>query len=454
MQPTSGWQARDRATAAARERFAAGQDTWDAAVRPEIGRSWRRCRDDYGIDPDQTRAPPADDSCERSLKANRVLTELGSVSAALAASAQARGGLLAIADGSGRVLATRGDRTARRDAGRSNLAPWSSWSERAFGSNGIGTALECADGIVIRRSEHWCAGLRQWSCAGLCLRDPATASPLAVLSISSHQDPLDDQSLAWLRKSVKGIERELHRQASRDAADLAAALAGEHQQGCKTLLALDPGGGVVAISCHGQPRSRRSNLGRAMDYPALRELVRDGVDRARSDRSWVGFAEPFIPAIGDVLPLTMRPVVRHNRVIGVVGALGESAGEHLGIARAVQPEPDQRVLAIEGNRQLVLRPEQIVVAEAERNTVWLTTDRGRVRARDRGLDKLLTALAGKGFIRVHRHFIVNARRVSEIEHGFRGQLSLIMDLAPGRAVPVARRRGASVRRALAHPGVG
>ncbi|HET9899098.1 MAG TPA: LytTR family transcriptional regulator DNA-binding domain-containing protein [Streptosporangiaceae bacterium] len=448
--------------ASARERFAAGQDCAEVVVRPEIGRSWHRCRDDYGTDPGQTRAPPADDRCEPSLKASRVLTELGSISAALAASEGIKADIVIIADGSGRVLTTHGDHAARHHAECSNLAAWSSWSERAIGTNGIGTALECSDGIVVRGDEHWCRGPQQWSCAGVAISDPVSASPLAVLAIASHLGELPDQALAWLHKSVRGIERELRRQASRDCADLAAALMAEHRQDCQALVALDAGGGVVAISCRGQARSNRSNLGRAMDFPVLRELVREGVDRARADRSWVGFAEPFIPAIGDVLPLTMRPVVQHNRVIGVLGAFGDHAGErlgheHSGLDRA-EPEPGQRVLAFKGNRQIVLRPEQIIVAEAERNTIWLTTDRGRVRARDRGLDKLLAALAGAGFIRVHRHFIVNARRVSEIEHGFRGQLSLIMDLASGRAgqagrtvptVPVSRRRGPAVRRALA-----
>jgi hypothetical protein len=49
---------------------------------------------------------------------------------------------------------------------------------------------------------------------------------------------------------------------------------------------------------------------------------------------------------------------------------------------------------------------------------------------------------------VHRHFAVNARRVREIKHGFRGQLSLVMDPGARKTVPVSRRREATVRRAL------
>jgi hypothetical protein len=108
----------------------------------------------------------------------------------------------------------------------------------------------------------------------------------------------------------------------------------------------------------------------------------------------------------------------------------------------------QRVAAVQGNRLIILHPQQIIFAEAERNTVWLTTDRGRIRARGRGLERLVSQLHDKDFVRVHRHFVVNARRIREVKHGFRGQLSLVMGPGSRKAVPVSRRRAAAVRRAL------
>src|SRR5438034_1451542 len=104
MQAASTWEARDRATAAARERFVAGSDGGDVAVRPEILLSWRRCRDEYKIDPGQSRAPSADDYCDHSLNNDRVVTELGSVGRSLLGDVQAHGGLRAIVAGAERVL--------------------------------------------------------------------------------------------------------------------------------------------------------------------------------------------------------------------------------------------------------------------------------------------------------------------------------------------------------------
>ena len=450
MQSASTWEARDRATAAARERFVAGSDGGELDVRPEILLSWRRCRDEYKIDPGQSRAPSADDYCDHSLKTDRVVTELGSVGRSLLEDVEALGGLVAITDGAARILTAWGDRQALRHGEQSNLAPWSAWSERATGTNGMGTALEFPDGILVRRCEHWCEGLQDWTCAGITIRDPITGQALAVLDVSSWGKPLPDTILPWLRTAVEGVEAELREQALRDMSDLEEALGrrGRHAPG--SMFALDAGGGVVAVNT-GEAPGGMSGLTITTDCPALRESVRKGVTRARADHSWVGYVECFIPYVGDVVPFTIRPVVKNNRVIGALGTLGESAGEQLSLeARSTESSSrlPQRVTAVQGNRLIILNPQQIIFAEAERNTVWLTTDRGRIRARERGLERLVGQLHDRGFIRVHRHFVVNARRVREIRHGFRGQLSLVVDPRSRKTVPVSRRREAAVRRAL------
>jgi hypothetical protein len=451
MQSTSNWEARDRATAAARERFVTGSDCEEVAVRPEILFSWFRCRDEYKIDPGQSRAPSADDYCDHSLKNDWVMTELGSVGRSLLEDVEALGGFVAITDGAARILTAWGDRQALRHGEQSHLAPWFAWSERATGTNGMGTALEYPKGILVRRCEHWCEDLQDWSCAGTTIRDPVTSQALAVLDVSSWGKPLPDTVLPWLRSAVEGVEAELREQALRTISDLEEAL---RRRGCHAPIpafALDAGGGVVAVNNQGEAPDRVSCLTITTDCPALREFVRQGIARARADHSWVGYVECFIPCVGDVVPFTIRPVVKNNRVIGALGTLGESAGEQLSAEdRSTEPSsgPPQRVAAFQGNRLIILHPQQIIFAEAERNTVWLTTDRGRIRARERGLERLVGHLHDRGFIRVHRHFVVNAHRVREIKHGFRGQLSLVVDPRSCKTIPVSRRREAAVRKAL------
>jgi DNA-binding LytR/AlgR family response regulator len=97
---------------------------------------------------------------------------------------------------------------------------------------------------------------------------------------------------------------------------------------------------------------------------------------------------------------------------------------------------------------VVLAPSEIRFAEADRNTVWLSTDRGRLQAAVRGLDNVDEALRAYGFCRVHRRFLVNLRRVLELERGGKGELFLITDPRVPELIPVSRRHAPEVRRLL------
>ena len=57
-------------------------------------------------------------------------------------------------------------------------------------------------------------------------------------------------------------------------------------------------------------------------------------------------------------------------------------------------------------------------------------------------------LGGRGFLRVHRRFLVNLGRVRESEHGFKGALYLATGTRSHETVPVARRHVPQVRQAL------
>ncbi|HLI41000.1 MAG TPA: LytTR family DNA-binding domain-containing protein, partial [Streptosporangiaceae bacterium] len=93
-------------------------------------------------------------------------------------------------------------------------------------------------------------------------------------------------------------------------------------------------------------------------------------------------------------------------------------------------------------------PREIRFAEADCNNVWLKTDQGVLRAATRGLDRLEQQLEGKGFLRVHRRFLVNLGRVREIEQGFKGTLLLTTDVHTHETVPVARRHVPQVHQTL------
>ncbi|MFD1238271.1 LytTR family transcriptional regulator DNA-binding domain-containing protein, partial [Pseudonocardia benzenivorans] len=71
-----------------------------------------------------------------------------------------------------------------------------------------------------------------------------------------------------------------------------------------------------------------------------------------------------------------------------------------------------------------------------------------VQAATRGMDNVERSLAPYGIRRVHRRYLVNLRRVAEIERGIRGELFLITDARAHELVPVSRRHAPDLRRML------
>ena len=183
IRPPSGEQGD---TAAAWERFAAGQEVGEG-VRPEILLSWYRCRDDFRVDPLQTRAPSAaDDWPARSLEDDVVVAELGGVAKSIESDAEAIDGLVAVTDGRGRILAAWGDRQTLQLADESNLAARCTWSEDMAGTNGMGTAIASTGPVFVKGWEHWSAGFHEWSSAGTAIprsrHEPSPRSPGRVHS--------------------------------------------------------------------------------------------------------------------------------------------------------------------------------------------------------------------------------------------------------------------------------
>lgn len=445
-----------RGSAAAWERFLSGEDVSEG-VRPEVLLSWYRCRDDYRVDPYQERAPAAADHrpAAASLEDEVVVAELGGVAKSIEPDVEAIDGLVAITDGSGRILAAWGERQAIQQAGEKNLAPWCAWSEEGAGTNGMGTALTSEEAIFIRGAEHWCAGFHDWECAGVAIRDPISRQPLGVLDVSSRHKALPDSALTWLRRAQQKIEAGLRDRAIRSFCDLLAVYREQERGVSGPLAAADTSGRLLlaneeAQRCFGM---RRPDPPRELkpDPPQLSEAVLEAVERSRRDRLWTGVAQLYVPLLGATVPVAFRPAVRNERVVGVLlSALGpEPDGEALTTqpaeARRVNPS---RLVGIRAGRMVVVSTDEVRYAEADGNAVWLDTDRGRLRASGRGIGALEERLRGSGFLRVHRHFLVNLRRVKEIVPSFRGCFWLVLDVPGHQLIPVSRRRTPEVRRHL------
>lgn len=193
----------DRQVRLAWEQFVAGADAAEG-VRPEILLSWQRSRDRYRVDPGRERAPLAADG-EAELDP-ALAAELGALAARILPDVEALGGIVAVGDPNGRLIAAWGDRAALRRSRDQNLGPWAAWTERDIGTTGVSTALEVGGVATVCGPEHWCETFHDWSCAAVAVREPATGRRVGVLDVSAWRRALPVEVTRWLRAAARRVE--------------------------------------------------------------------------------------------------------------------------------------------------------------------------------------------------------------------------------------------------------
>jgi PAS domain-containing protein len=450
---------RYKTVTAARERFLAGDDRV-RGVRPEVATSWYRCREQYRVDPSLSQAPAAsaqdEYSSDHPLEHEIVFAQLGGAAASIASEVESLGGVVAVTDGTGRILTVQGDKRTLSRARDANMAPWSCWSEWATGTNGMGTALEAPGPVLISGPEHWCRGFHEWVCAGVAVRDAVTHDPVAVLDVSTWRANLPAEAAGWLSKAVGGARAILRQRAHDGGAELAAAFTSIRAHSGQGLAAVDANGKVViadeAASLFLGVPARVPAMDPAVRWqPSLdfRQLARHAVKQAHLDHGWVGSTQIVTELSGEPCLISLRPVFLADEPIGALAFFGSAHGDPIERERpSLGLVAPPRIVAVSGESMVLLRRPEVQFAEANGNDVWLVTDEGRLQAAVRGIDKLEVELAGGEFLRVHRRFLVNLSCVRAIERGPRGELSLVMEGAARAAVPVSRRNVPTVRRAL------
>lgn len=434
-----------------RRRFASGAGSL-LGVRPEIASSWARCRDNYGVDPALAAAPPAQDAQPRCLGREVLLTELGGMAAALAPALTS--GVVTVVDAGGRLVGSWGEGRSR--AADAHLAPWYAWSERASGTNGMGTALLSHGVTAVRGPEHWCEGFHSLDCLGVPIIDPVTRVAVAAVNVSAPAGRLPADGPRTLRSVAARMHDRLAGLARERAVALADAFEREAPARGKPALLLDESGRVVVATPAAErlfdiPSGERRldpDIRVELAGARLAETVARASVAAHAEPGWSGALLLPVPGRGEPVESTLRAVMQAGHPIGFVLTVGTAEGDVV-MEQGPRHDPrSTRVVAHRHDRIVLLRPQEIRLAEADGNAVWLLTDHGRLRAADRGLTNLETALRGYGFLRVHRRHLVNIERIAEVSRGAGGGLLLFLDPPSGRPVPVSRARAPQVRERL------
>jgi len=201
----------DAAVMAAWERFLDGGGRPSDALRSLVDGSWQRCQQ-HNVDPDKRSAPPpVGESKLESLKSRH--TELLEAGAPIMACARdflaETGTVMALADTSSTILTMEGDNPTLGSAESIHLLPGVAWSERICGTNAIGTALAVGQPVQIHSAEHYCAGIKRWTCSATVIRHPLDGEILGVVDVSGLSETYNRQSLALVVTTASRIESRL-----------------------------------------------------------------------------------------------------------------------------------------------------------------------------------------------------------------------------------------------------
>ncbi len=196
---------------AAWEAFLSGDGRPLETLRSLVDASWQRCLQAQ-VDPHARRGPqPVSDQDLFLLRERQ--REMLEASAPVMACARdflsETGTLMALADTSGTILATEGDVRAIGSAETIRLMPGVSWSEDLAGTNAIGTALAVGQPVQIHSAEHFCEGIKRWTCSATVLRHPLDGEVVGVLDVSGLSQTYNRQTLALVVTAASRIENRL-----------------------------------------------------------------------------------------------------------------------------------------------------------------------------------------------------------------------------------------------------
>jgi transcriptional regulator of acetoin/glycerol metabolism len=123
------------------------------------------------------------------------------------------GTIMLLTDPGGMILQLAGDSRIVEPAGEVRLIPGCNWTELNCGTNAIGTALALQQPVQIHGAEHFCAGIKRWTCSATVIRDPVDGTVLGVIDLSGLAQRYSQQSLALIVSIAGRIESRLDKRA-------------------------------------------------------------------------------------------------------------------------------------------------------------------------------------------------------------------------------------------------
>lgn len=208
----------DRDTMWAWERFLTGEPKAAIPLGNVVVSSWQRSLA-LGVNPSGRAAPLAvhGDSLLALRHRNRDLItascDLFQRIADVFASANC---MMILTDPDGVVLEAVGDRRTLGQGERIHLIAGGQWREDVIGTNGIGTALATGQPAQVHATEHFCEGIKSWTCAAAPVREPGSGRILGIVDISGPPSTYQRGNLSLAVATARQIETALAERAGRE----------------------------------------------------------------------------------------------------------------------------------------------------------------------------------------------------------------------------------------------
>ncbi len=180
--------------------------------------SWMRSRA-HGIDPTGRAAPlvAQGDAVAMLRDRNRLLIsaaqDIFGRTAELLTGARS---IMLLTDPNGVVLQVVGDHSTLEEGESIHLMQGGDWHEDRIGTNGIGTAIATSRPAQVHAAEHFCEGIKSWTCAACPIFEPGTGTIIGVLDISGPPTTYQRTNLALAVATARQIETVLTERAARE----------------------------------------------------------------------------------------------------------------------------------------------------------------------------------------------------------------------------------------------
>lgn len=181
----------------------------NSAVRDDIADSWRRCKN-YGVDPMNGRGNDiykipievkSEENADLILVSGPIIKSVYNIVAG-------SGFVLILADKEGYIIDVIGDNDIMDRADQLNFVKGALWTERAVGTNAIGTAIYLDKPIQTIGAEHFGINQHSWTCSAAPIHDEE-GNIIGCINMSGNYYDAHCHTLGIVMSAAQSIEKQL-----------------------------------------------------------------------------------------------------------------------------------------------------------------------------------------------------------------------------------------------------